>query len=120
VPRSALPAILSVVLGAAPAFAAVPLLASRARWGTKGVLTWQALNDHVLGRAGESNPCGFEAGRAVVDAAWEGDVLVGRLTLCTSCGERTVPYLGVHVAANGTVVADVSPSLTPGCDSPGL
>ena len=119
-PRSALPAILSVVLGAAPAFAAVPLLASRARWGTKGVLTWQALNDHVLGRAGESNPCGFEAGRAVVDAAWEGDVLVGRLTLCTSCGERTVPYLGVHVAANGTVVADVSPSLTPGCDSPGL
>jgi hypothetical protein len=33
-------------------------------------------------------------------------------------GERTLPYLGVHVAANGTVVADVS--LVPGCDSPGL
>ncbi len=87
--------------------AAVPLLAARARWGTQGVLEWQAVNDHVLGRAGETNPCGFEAGRAVVDAAWEGDVLVGRVTLCTSCGERTVPYLAVHVAANGTVVADV-------------
>jgi hypothetical protein len=111
---------LCAVLGATQALAAVPLLASRARWGARGVLTWQALNDHVLGRAGESNPCGFEAGRAVVDAAWEGDVLVGRLTLCTSCGERTVPYLGVHVAANGTVVADVSPSLVPGCESPAL
>ena len=96
----------------------MPLLASRARWGGKGVLTWQAVNEHVLGRAGEPNPCGFEAGRAVVDAAWEGDVLVGRLTLCTSCGERTVPYLGVHVSANGTLVADVS--LVPGCESPGL
>lgn len=117
-PRSLLLTTLAAVLGAGPAFAAVPLLASRARWGPKGVLTWQALNEHVLGRAGESNPCGFQAGRAVVDAAWEGDVLVGRLTLCTSCGERTLPYLGVHVAANGTVVADVS--LVPGCDSPGL
>ena len=89
---------LSAVIGAGPARAAVPLLASRARWGSKGVLAWQAVNEHVLGRAGESNPCGFEIGRAVVDAAWEGDVLVGRLTLCTACGERTVPYLGVHVA----------------------
>ena len=110
---------LCAVIGAGPARAAVPLLASRARWGAKGVLTWEAVNEHVLGRAGESNPCGFEIGRAVVDAAWEGDVLVGRLTLCTACGERTVPYLGVHVSANGTVVADVS-SLVPGCESPGL
>src|SRR5262249_31601240 len=68
------------------------------------------------GRAGEKNPCGFEPGRAVVDAAWEGDVLVGKLTLCTSCGERTVPYLAVHVAANGTLVADVP--LSSGCESP--
>ena len=117
-PRLPLATTLCAVLGAGPALGAVPLLASRARWGPKGVLTWQAVNDHVLGRAGESNPCGFEVGRAVVDAAWEGDVLVGRLTLCTSCGERTVPYLGVHVSANGTVVADVP--LVPGCDSPGL
>jgi hypothetical protein len=109
---------LCALIGAGPALAAVPLLASRARWGGKGVLSWQAVNEHVLGRAGEPNPCGFEAGRAVVDAAWEGDVLVGRLTLCTSCGERTVPYLGVHVSANGTLVADVS--LVPGCESPGL
>ncbi|HET9155758.1 MAG TPA: tetratricopeptide repeat protein [Myxococcaceae bacterium] len=112
-------ATLCAVIGAGPARAAAPLLATRARWGGKGVLTWQAENDRVLGRAGETNPCGFEVGRAVVDAAWEGDVLVGRLTLCTSCGERTVPYLGVHVSANGTVVSDIS-SLVPGCDSPGL
>ena len=116
--RSLLATTLCAVLGAGPARGAVPLLASRARWGSKGVLSWQAVNEHVLGRAGESNPCGFEAGRAVVDAAWEGDVLVGRLTLCTTCGERTVPYLGVHVGANGTVVADVP--LLPGCESPGL
>ena len=117
-PRSLLATTLCAVLGSGPASGAVPLLASRARWGPKGVLTWQALNDHVLGRAGESNPCGFQTGRAVVDAAWEGDVLVGRLTLCTTCGERTLPYLGVHVGANGTVVADVP--LVPGCYSPGL
>ena len=102
----------------APATAAVPLLSARARWGSQGVLEWQAINDHALGRAGEKNPCGFEPGRAVVDAAWEGDVLVGKLTLCTSCGERTVPYLAVHVAANGTVVADVP--LSGGCESPAL
>ena len=54
---------LCAVIGAGPAFAAVPLLASRARWGPKGVLTWEAVNEHVLGRAGDSNPCGFEAGR---------------------------------------------------------
>jgi hypothetical protein len=118
VPRLLLATTLSAVLGAGPAVAAVPLLASRARWGPKGVLTWESVNEHVLGRAGESNPCGFETGRAVVDAAWEGDVLVGRLTVCTSCGERTVPYLGIHVSANGTVVADVP--LVPGCESPGL
>jgi hypothetical protein len=82
------------------------------------VLHWRSTDDRVLGRAGEPNPCGFEPGRAVVDAAWEGDVLVGRITLCTRCGERTVPYVGVHVAANGTVVADVP--LTAGCESPGL
>lgn len=103
---------------ASPAMAAVPLLGARARWGTQGVLEWQAVNDHVLGRAGETNPCRFEAGRAVVDAAWEGDVLVGKVTLCTSCGERTVPYLAVHVAANGTMVADVP--LATGCESPAL
>ncbi|HSP19728.1 MAG TPA: hypothetical protein VLQ79_09445, partial [Myxococcaceae bacterium] len=89
-PRSLLVTTLAAVLGAGPALAAVPLLASRARWGPRGVLSWQAVNEHVLGRAGESNPCGFQAGRAVVDAAWEGDVLVGRLNLCTSCGERTL------------------------------
>jgi len=118
VQRSLLATMLCAVLGSGPALGAVPPLAARARWGPSGSLSWQALNDHVLGRAGESNPCGFEVGRAVVDAAWEGDVLVGRLTVCTSCGERTVPYLGVHVGANGTMVADVS--LVPGCESPGL
>jgi hypothetical protein len=82
------------------------------------VLHWQSIDDRVLGRAGDPNPCGFEVGRAVVDAVWEGDVLVGRLTLCTRCGERTVPYLGVHVAANGVVVADVP--LAAGCESPAL
>ena len=102
----------------APAMAAIPLLSARARWGAQGVLDWQAVNDHVLGRAGEKNPCGFDAGRAVVDAAWEGDVLVGKVTLCTSCGERTVPYVAVHVAANGTVVADVP--LAANCESPAL
>jgi len=118
VPRLLPSATIFLLLLTSSAQAAVPLLAARARWGENGVLSWQAVNEHVLGRAGEPNPCGFEAGRAVVDGAWEGDVLVGRLTLCTSCGEQTVPYLGIHVSANGTVVADVS--LSPGCDSPGL
>jgi hypothetical protein len=30
-----------------------------------------------------------------------------------------VPYVGIHVSANGTVVSDIS-SLVPGCESPGL
>jgi tetratricopeptide (TPR) repeat protein len=76
---------------------------------------------HVLGRAGTPNPCGYEAGRTVVDAVWEGNVLVGSVRLCTAgsvCPSGAVPYFAVYNAADGTLVADVL--LPEGCTSAGL
>jgi hypothetical protein len=101
---------------------AVPQLPERARWGAEGELRWESPDGvRVVGRAGTPNPCGFEAGRMVVDAAWEGTVLVGTVRVCTSgasCAEGGQPYFAIYNGANGTLIADVP--LPEGCTSPGL
>jgi hypothetical protein len=76
---------------------------------------------HVLGRYGLGGPCGFEARRPVVDGVFQGNVLVGSVTVCQTgpaCEERTYPILGFYHPEDGALVADVK--LDPGCDSPGL
>jgi Tetratricopeptide repeat len=101
---------------------ASPQLPERARWGAEGELRWESPDGvHVLGRAGAPNPCGFESGRTVVDAVWEGNVLVGSLRLCTSgaaCPSGEFAYFGIYNGADGTLVSDVV--LPPGCASAGL
>jgi hypothetical protein len=101
---------------------AVPQLPERARWGPEGELRWETPDGlHVLGRAGTPNPCGFEAGRTVVDAVWQGNVLVGTIHLCTAgraCPSGEVPYFAIYNASDGTVVADLL--LPQGCTSAGL
>jgi hypothetical protein len=101
---------------------ASPQLPERARWGPEGELRWETPDGvHLLGRAGTPNPCGFEAGRTVVDAVWEGNLLVGTVRLCTagaSCPSGDVSYFAVYNGSDGSLVADVV--LPPGCTSPGL
>jgi hypothetical protein len=101
---------------------AIPQLPERARWGAEGELRWESPDGvRVLGRAGTPNPCGYEAGRTVVDAAWEGGVLVGTVRVCTSgtsCAEGEQPYFAIYNGADGTLIADVP--LPEGCTSPGL
>ena len=101
---------------------ASPQLPERARWGAGGELRWESPDGvHVLGRAGSPNPCGFEVGRTVVDAVWEGNVLVGSLRVCTSgtsCPSGEFAFFAVYNAADGTLVSDVV--LPPGCASAGL
>jgi hypothetical protein len=101
---------------------ATPQLPERARWGPGGELRWETPDGlHVLGKAGTPNPCGFEAGRRVVDAVWEGNVLVGSVRLCTAgtaCPNGEFSYFAVYNASDGTLVADLL--LPPGCTSAGL
>jgi Tetratricopeptide repeat len=101
---------------------AAPQLPDRARWGPEGELRWETQDGfHVLGKAGSPNPCAFEAGKTVVDAVWEGNVLVGSARLCmtgSSCPSGDVPYFAIYNGADGTLVADLL--LPQGCSSAGL
>lgn len=76
---------------------------------------------HVMGRYGLGGPCPFEARRPVVDGMFQGNVLVGSVTVCQTgpaCEERTYPFLGFYHPDDGTLVGDVK--LDPGCESPVL
>lgn len=111
------------VLWVLPALAAAaPQLPERARWGPEGELRWESPDGvRVLGRAGAPNPCGYEPGRKVVEAAWEGNVLVGTLQVCITgpgCPTDALPYFAIYNGSNGTLVADVL--LPEGCASVGL
>jgi Tetratricopeptide repeat len=101
---------------------AVPQLPERARWGPEGELRWETTDGlHVLGRAGTPNPCGYQAGRTVVDAVWEGNVLVGSVQVCTAgraCPSGELPYFAIYNGSDGTLVADLL--LPEGCTSAGL
>ncbi len=101
---------------------AAPQLPERARWGGDGELRWQTPDAvRVLGKAGTPNPCGYEAGRTVVDAVWEDSVLVGTVQLClagSSCPAGALDYFAIYNSSDGTLVADLL--LPEGCTSAGL
>lgn len=74
----------------------------------------------VTARYADGGPCEFDARRPVVDGEWEGDVLVGVVTLCQTgpaCGERAYPILAFRLP-DGSLTAQVK--LEPGCRSPAL
>ncbi len=101
---------------------ASPQLPERARWGGEGELRWETPDGlHVLGKAGTPNPCGYAAGRTVVEAMWEGNVLVGTVQLCTAgalCPSGGLPYFAIYNGSDGTLVADLL--LPEGCTSAAL
>ncbi len=101
---------------------AAPQLSERARWGGEGELRWETPDAlHVLGRAGSPNPCGYAVGQKVVEATWEGNVLVGTVQLClagSSCPAGALDYFAIYNTSDGTLVADLL--LPEGCTSAGL
>ncbi len=79
-----------------------------------------SMGGEVTGKAKKGGACNFKPDTPVLSAAWQGNVLVGHLTVClTGAGcpsEKRVPFLAVWHA--GTLAADVK--LSPGCRSPAL
>ena len=79
-----------------------------------------SIGGEVTGKAKKGGACNFKPDTPVLSAAWQGNVLVGHLTLClTGSGcpsEKRVPFLAVWQA--GTLAGDVK--LLPGCRSPAL
>jgi tetratricopeptide (TPR) repeat protein len=73
----------------------------------------------VVGRFSDG-PCKFDPQRPVVDGEFEGDVLVGAVTLCQTgpaCEERTYPILAFRLS-DGSLSAQVK--LEPACQSAAL
>ncbi len=74
----------------------------------------------VTGRAKRGGACSFKPDTPVLSGTWQGDVLVGHLTVClsgTKCpDEKKVPFLALW--HQGSLVGDVK--LSPGCSSPAL
>ncbi len=74
----------------------------------------------VVGLYGDGGECKFDPRRPVVDGEFEGDVLVGAVTLCQTgpaCEERTYPILAFRLP-DGSLSAHVK--LEPACQSAAL
>lgn len=74
----------------------------------------------VTGRFKKGGACGFKADEQILDGAWQGDVFVGHLSVCTNgntCASQSrVPFLALWY--QNTLVGDVK--LPKGCVSPAL
>ncbi len=89
--------------------------------GELGKVELVASGDQVSGYYLAGGGCGFEAGRRVIDAQLEGQVLVGQITLCqvgSACQERVYPFLAIYDQARGAFTTDLT--LEGGCSSPAL
>jgi hypothetical protein len=87
-----------------------------------GRLELRTDGERLSGLVLEGGACGFEPRRRVLEGEWEGDVLVGRLTLCLkgpSCpAEAPVPVLVFYNREDHSLTTRVW--LGSGCQSPAL
>jgi hypothetical protein len=107
------------LLTASSAWAA-PLL-SGTYHGDLGVVQFDTQDGRVSAHYERAGSCSFDPDRRLIEGAFEGDVLVGTVTLCqvgTSCTEHVYPFLAFYNPHDGTLTADVK--LEPGCQSPAL
>ncbi len=108
-----------IALLAASNAAASPSLRGAFR-GEIGTVEFEAEDGRVKARALQG-PCGFDPSRVILDAQFEGTVLVGRIFLCQQgpqCGEDSFPFLGFYNADDRALSAYVK--LSEGCTSPAL
>lgn len=117
--KAQLPRITGVILalGALRALAADPVLPPSSDWGTTEV-RWEHQGQRLLGRA-KGGECAFPGDLPIIQASWEGDVLVGTVRVCqqgSGCAERALPLFAFFNPDDGTLTAHVR--LDPGCQSP--
>jgi tetratricopeptide (TPR) repeat protein len=87
-----------------------------------GRLVLTTEGEHVTGRLAAGGACGFPDAHPVLEGQFEGQVLVGTLTLCQTgeaCApQERYPILAIFHAADGSLVTQVR--LREGCQSPAL
>ncbi len=89
--------------------------------GELGVVEFQVDEGRVSGFYEAGGACDFAPGRRVIEGQFEGNVLVGSVTLCqvgAECKERVLPFAAFYNAQDRGLTADVK--LPAGCSSPAL
>lgn len=114
---------LAVLLAAAPgpAWAGVPLSGSY-QADVVGRVELSTERERLVGYATEAGACGFEPRRRVLEGEFQGQVLVGQLTVCQqgdSCpAVDTLPILAFYNPGDRSLTAWVRPQA--GCQLPSL
>jgi tetratricopeptide (TPR) repeat protein len=91
------------------------------RWGGGQLLTIKTHNGKVEGFLTGNSGCGLERDVPVLNGEWQGDVLVGQVTLCqigAACRPAKYTFLGFYNAPDGTLTADME--LENSCEVPAL
>jgi hypothetical protein len=113
-----LPLLLALV---GPARAAGPQLSGRYASDGLGQLEFTTRGDRVSARHLSGGSCPYAANENVLEGEFEGNVLVGTVSLCQagpSCGSRAYPLLAFYNPEDGALAAHVK--LDSGCTSPAL
>lgn len=100
--------------------AASPILSGRWR-GELGNVRLQTRDGVVTGHYESGGRCDFLAGQRVLEAHFEGNVLVGKVSLCqqgAACREKVYSVLAFYDPDDGSLSAHVR--LDEGCSSPAL
>lgn len=115
--------LLAVALALTPCLAsAAPPLSGSYRTESLGRVELATQGDRLTGVTAGENACKFEGRKPVLEGTFEGNVLVGSLTLCqTGAGctaQQSYSIFAIYNPASGALTAHVP--LAPGCQSPAL
>src|SRR5262245_28033121 len=80
------------------------------RWGSGHTLSVKTVEGRVEGHVLSPGPCRFNPERPVLTGEWEGNVLVGDVTLCEvgpGCAPSQYAFLGFYNASDGSLTADL-------------
>ncbi len=120
-PKLTFAAVCALVLPWAAQAGTPPTLSGPYR-GELGTVEMHQLDDgRVSGFYEGGGACEFAPGRRVLEGQFEGNVLVGSLTLCqvgAECKERVMPFAAFFNPTDRALTADVK--LPAGCSSPAL
>ena len=96
-------------------------LNGRYRWGGGQTLVVKSHDGKVEANATGAGGCGLDPAKPVLTGDWEGNVLVGKVTLC-QIGPGCVPaqyvFLGFYNSSDGSLTADLE--LEGSCELPAL
>ncbi|PTL78264.1 tetratricopeptide repeat protein [Vitiosangium sp. GDMCC 1.1324] len=113
---------LAALVAAAPGAArAETVLQGSYQAGVLGRVELSTEKERLVAYASGGGPCGFESRRPVLEGEFQGNVLVGQLTVCllgASCPPvETLPILALYSPEERTLTAYVKPRAA-GCQAP--